>query len=130
MTDPLRIELLADRLAICRLAADAAPPEEWDEGGFVSLTRTADELSLVCRESLVTRELRAEAGWRLLKLIGPFDFDAVGVLAPIAGVLAAAGISMLPIATFDTDYLLIKQERLAAALALLRAQGHRVDGAE
>lgn len=120
--------MLGDRLAICRLAADGAPPDGWDDGGFVSLTRTADELSLVCRESLVTPELRAEAGWRLLKLVGPFDFDAVGILAPIAVALAAAGIGMLPIATFDTDYLMIKQERLEAALGVLRAEGHRVDG--
>jgi len=123
----VKFELLSGSQAVCRLPASSAPPAWWDGGVFCSLTRTQDELSVVCAEAAVPSGVRCEGGWRVLKLVGPFEFDAVGILAPIATRLASAGISMLPVGTFDTDYLLIKQERVAAALELLREQGHSVE---
>lgn len=125
----MKFELLAGSLAVCRLPPDSKPEGWWDGGEFCSLTRTRDELSVVCAESSVPSGVRSEGGWRVLKLVGPFDFEAVGILAPVATSLAASGVSMLPVATFDTDYLLVKQERLAAALECLRGQGHTVDEA-
>lgn len=65
-------------------------------------------------------------GWRLLKVAGPLDFDAVGILASIANPLARAGISLLAVGTFDTDYVLIQGERLDRAHETLVAAGHTV----
>lgn len=111
---------------MCRLAPDAAVPAWAQAGGFCSLTRTADELSIICRAAAVPNDVKQERGWRLLQLAGPFDFGAVGILASVLQPLAAAKVSSLAVATFDTDYLLIKSANLAPASAALRAAGHTV----
>jgi hypothetical protein len=113
-------------LAIVRLGPEETVPD-WASraAGFVSITRTNEELSIVCAVRLVPEYVRSEGGWAALKLLGPFPFDQVGVLASIVGPLADAGISVFAISTFDTDYVLVKTERLSAALAALERAGHR-----
>lgn len=96
------------------------------EAAFFSATRTAEELSIICPEGHVPPGIQHEPGWRALKLEGPFPFSAVGVLASIAVPLAGAGVGMLAIATYDTDYILVKETQLEAALSALEGQGHRV----
>ena len=93
-------------------------------GPFVSITRTEDELSIVCPRDCVPAGVRAERDWRVLKLMGPFTFSTTGVLASMATPLARAGISLLSIATFDTDYLLVKSDVFDNAVAALTAAGH------
>jgi len=115
--------------AVCRLPPDTAIPF-WASalGGFTSVTRTADELSIVCEEAGVPasqpESFRGESGFVLLKILGPFRLDAVGVLAGIAKPLAGAGISILAIGTFDTDYLLVKRAQAAHAVVALTQSGH------
>jgi len=136
----LSIEVLPEPLSVCRLTVGTAIPE-WaaGAGSFCSVTRTDDELSVICATARVpadTSPAAAQAltaredGWRALKLVGPFAFSEVGVLLRIAAPLAAAGISILCVATFDTDYVLVSEARLTTALAALRAAGHAVIGAE
>jgi hypothetical protein len=132
---PLSVEVLPEPLSICRLPAGAALPE-WAASAepFCSVTRTTDELSIICTTarlpagtSRAAQALAArEDGWRALKLVGPFAFTAVGVLLRVAAPLAAAGVSMLPVATFETDYILVPEARLTIALAALQAAGHIV----
>ena len=133
----LSLEVLPERLSVCRLAADADMPE-WaaHAGSFCSVTRTADELSVICATALVPADdspaahapalTAREDGWRALKLVGPFAFTEVGVLLRVAAPLAAAGVSMLCVATFETDYVLVSEAQLTTALAALRAAGHAV----
>jgi hypothetical protein len=90
----------------------------------VNITRTGDELAIICPAERVPVEIRAERDWRVLKLAGPFSFTAVGVLASVATPLARAGISLLSIATYDTDYFLVKTDRFDEAVAVLAAAGH------
>jgi hypothetical protein len=117
------------RMAVCRLAPDTPLPEWARAGsGFVSITRTSDELSIVCAEALVPAGVQAASGFRVLKVQGPLSFDATGIIARLTSSLAAAGISVLAVATYETDYLLVKEERLDAAIAALRDGGHVVDG--
>jgi hypothetical protein len=119
----IELRVLPGRLAVCRLEAGAAPPA-WAMGGALwSVTGTADELSVVCGEERVPEGVRREAGWRALKVAGPLDFALTGVLSAIAAPLAAAGVSVFAVATFDTDYVLVREERLAEAVAALRAAG-------
>ena len=96
------------------------------EGGFFSVTRTGDELSVVCPEVVVPGDARSEGGWRALKLEGPFEFSEVGVLASVAAPLAEAGVGIFAVSTFDTDYVLVKEEQLSPAVAALRGRGHEV----
>ena len=113
---------------MCRLPA-GAPWPALPPSRFVSVTRGGDELSVVCAEGWpIAGAVRAE-GWRCLKLEGPFELTASGILAPLAQALAAAGVSVLPIATYDTDYLLVREAQLAAALDAVRAAGWRVAAA-
>jgi hypothetical protein len=113
--------VLAGRYTICRLPADASVP-----AAFFSVTRTPDELSMVCEEAQAPAGTRCESGWRMLQVAGPLAFSLTGVLAGIAGPLAEAGVSIFAISTFDTDYVLVKEENLEKAMAALRAAGHRV----
>ncbi len=88
--------------------------------------RTRHELSVVAPESSALAAERISRGWRALKLEGPFPLQAVGVLAAVAVPLAAAHVSVLPFATYDTDYILVRQAQLRRALAALTGAGHRV----
>jgi hypothetical protein len=123
---PLTLQLIAGEFAVCRLAADAALPFWADSAVFSSVTRTADELSVICPAAQIPPDVKAELGWRLLKFAGPFDFSAVGVLASVTSPLAQAGISLLALGTFDTDYVLVKTARLEETLRTLEAAGHAV----
>jgi uncharacterized protein len=120
---------LEDTFAVCRLAADAPLPA-WAVGGsagpFVSITRTADELSIVCRHGAVPEGIRCERGWRCLRVAGTLDFTLAGVLASLLDPLAEARVAVFVVATFDTDYLLVKEDRLDAAVEVLRREGHVV----
>ena len=119
------LRVLDGRYAICRLAADAGLPE-WVDGVFFSVTRTHDELSVVCEEGQVPEGTKCERGFRVLQVAGPLDFSLTGVLAAIAAPLAEAGVSIFAIATFDTDYVMVREENLAKAVEALRAAGHRI----
>lgn len=120
-----RILLLPERLAICRLAG-TEPVPEWAGGSFCSVTRAADELSVVCAESAVPASVPSEGGWRALQVHGPLDFALTGVLASLAVPLAQAGVSIFAISTFDTDYVLVKEESLDRAVNALQLAGHVV----
>ena len=123
----LTLSLLPDTLAVCRLAPDAdVPPWAWT-GEPASVTRTRDELSIVCRADAVPEGVRAEPGWRSLKVQGPLDFALTGILAALTAPLAAAGIALFAVSTFDTDYLLVKAENLDRAVHALRGAGHHVE---
>lgn len=121
---PLALRLHPDELAVCRLAAADAVPAWLPAAGFTSVTRTRDELSVICPATAVPAGVQHERDWRLLELVGPFPFEAVGILSSVLEPLAAAGISNLAVATHDTDYVLVKSGRLAAARAALEQAGH------
>jgi len=128
----LRYSVIPGEWAVVRRAAAAPPPGWLDEaaGDFVSVTRTAEELSVVCPAAGVPETERAERGWALVKLHGPFPFAQVGVLASVAAPLAAAGVSLFALSTFDTDYLLVKRADLGAARRALAGAGHVEAAAE
>lgn len=122
----LRIVIHPQRAAVSRLAPDAAIPD-WVRGTFLSITRTHAELSIVCDEEAVPDGITADRGWRVLEVVGPFEFSVTGVAAALTSALAAAGISLLLIATYDTDYVLVKDELLERAADALRHAGHQVE---
>lgn len=93
-------------------------------GSFFSLTRSADELSLVCEARLLPAGTTHEAGWVAFKLHGPFNFALTGILAAVLNPLRDAGVGIFALSTFDTDYVLVKRERLSEAQAALRQAGH------
>lgn len=121
----LRIRLLPDLLAVARLGPDEAMPG-WARGRFLSVTWTEDELSVICNDDAVPPEVQAERRWRAMKVEGPIPFEAIGIAAALVSPIAAAGISVFFIATYDTDYLMVREERLADAVDALRRAGHDI----
>jgi hypothetical protein len=115
-----------DTFAISRLASDAPIPAWATTGVFFSITRTADELSVICPQEAVPEGVTCERRWRCLRVAGKMPFSVVGVLASLTAPLAEAEISLFAISTFDTDYLLLKAEDLESAVDVLRRLGHTI----
>ena len=122
----LKLTILPPLYAVCELHPDKHIPYWALVGDFVSLTRTPQELSVVCLQENVPEDIQAERGWRCLAVEGAFDFSVSGVNASLAVPLAEANISVLAIATYSTDYLLIKEHDLDAAIQVLEQAGHQL----
>jgi hypothetical protein len=90
------------------------------------VTRTSEELSVVCRQDAVPTGIQSEPGWRCLRIAGTIPFSQTGVLTALTAPLAEAGIGVFAISTFDTDYLFVKDGDLDHSLNVLRAAGHAV----
>ena len=120
------LSLLPEQFTIVRLPAEAPLPSWTGKGGFFSLTRTADELSVVCAARNVPANLRSQIGWRVFKVHGPLALPEIGVLSAVADPLAKAEISLFVISTFDTDYLLVNAEQLPRAVTALEGAGHTI----
>src|SRR5713226_3824779 len=118
-TRQLELTLLPDRFAVSRLAADAPIPGWATQGAFFSITRTRDELSIVCELSRVPVGVQSQPIWRVLQVHGPFALSGIGVLSALPTPLAEARLSLFVISTFDTDYLLVASESLSAAIDAL-----------
>lgn len=123
----LTFVVFSELFAVCRLDHNAPIPAWASAGTLFSITRTADELSIVCPQSLVPDAIRCERGWRCLRVAGTMAFSMVGVVASLSQPLAEAGIGIFVISTFDTDYLLVKDNDLEKAVIALRATGHAVE---
>jgi len=129
----IRFVVMPGELAVVRLAP-RDPVPDWafcasSLDAFVSVTRTEDELSIVCDPRHAPRDARIESGFSSIRLVGPFPFDQVGVLASFTAPLAQAGVSLFAMSTFDTDYILVKTDRLETAVAALVRAGHVREGA-
>ena len=130
MTDhsaSVTLDLVPGSYAICRWAAEAPLPPWVMEGAFFSVTRTPAELSAVCDAGAVPSGVKAEGPWSMLAVRGPLAFDMTGVLAGLATPLAAAGISIFALSTYDTDYMLVRDDDLERAVGALRQAGHTVE---
>jgi hypothetical protein len=123
----LPLQVLADTLAICRLPADARVPV-WATytRRFLTISRTVEELSITALQSAVPVGVRCERDYRALRVKGQLPPDLVGILLSMAEPLARAGLSIFAISTYDTDYVLVKQRDLPAAITALRGAGHEI----
>ena len=127
----LTLVVLVAPLALVRLnAPDDVPVWTADARSFLSITRTSQELSIVADDVAVPVHVQATRGYRALRIEGPLPLNLVGVLAAVAGPLAAAGIPIFAIATFDTDYVLVRENELARVGAILTMAGHVVQREE
>lgn len=122
----LSLTLSPDRIAICKLPARAPVPTGFLMLPFFSISRTQDELSIVLSETHIQPGWTCDRGWRMLKVEGPFEFDVVGVVATLSAPLADARIPIFVISTFDTDYLLVKEDLLQKTADHLRESGHTI----
>jgi hypothetical protein len=119
------LTVLDEELAVCRLPS-GDPLPTWMAGPFISVTRTINELSVVCAAVSVPALVTAEREWRSLRVEGPLEFSMVGVLAMLSTTLAEAEVSIFVVSTYDTDYILVKDPDLARAVVALEAEGHDI----
>lgn len=122
----LTMKLLEGQYGVCRLDKNALFPEWANNGDFFSVTRTMDELSVVCPQENIPEGVKCERDWRILKIEGPLDFSLVGILAPISTILAKAGVSIFAVSTYDTDYILIKNKDIDKAMWVLCDERYEV----
>ncbi|GAA2985104.1 ACT domain-containing protein [Actinokineospora diospyrosa] len=123
----LVIDVVAGDYAVTRFdPGTAVSPELFTTAGLVAVTSTPDELSIVAPASATPGGGRTEPGWRLLTVRGPLEFTLTGIMASIAGSLAAAGVSLFALSTYDTDHVLVHDADLDRAVAALREAGHDV----
>ena len=128
MVDQKRsLSLMREVFAVCRLDKDAPVPS-WALGGyFFCVARTPDELSVVCEQGGIPEGVEREDGWRCFKVESPFEFDLASVVSSMATQLAEEGTKMFVVATWDSDYLMVKQDDLEPTIATLEEAGHRVN---
>jgi len=115
----LTMKLLKEKYGVCRLDKTELIPEWAQNSGFFSITRTSDELSIVCSQDDIPNDINCEKDWRILKIEGPLDFSLIGILASISTILAQKGISIFAISTYDTDYILVKNNDVDNAISAL-----------
>ena len=124
----MHLRALPGTFALCRVdAAEELPDWFRLTPPLASAIRRGEELSLVAPADAVPADVVAEHGWRALEVAGPLAFEMTGVMADLAGALAGAKISVMTLATYDTDLVLVRDERLQDAAAALRGAGHTVD---
>lgn len=119
----LRLHLLSSTFCVCRTSPDARwePPPDTE---FVSVTRTATELSVICPEDVASPWPEVSRGWRCLRVAEPHDVQTPGVLLSVVRPISEAGISVFAVATFDTDHVLVARDELPRVIGLLAAAGH------
>jgi len=122
----LTLSIVPGVFAVCRLDLASPLPSWATPDGFIAIVRTAEELSIVCAEQAVPPGVICQRGWRGMKVAGPLDFALTGVLASLAGPLAEAGVSIFAMSTYDTDYVLVQEAQLDAAIDALRRAGFAV----
>lgn len=120
----LILSVLQGLYTIHRFGAEDRIPARIFGSDFFSISKSADELSIVCNTSIHLNSDKSESGWACIKLSGPLAFGLTGILADIATVLAKVDISLFAVSTFETDYILVKSENLIAARAALQSSGY------
>ncbi|AQS06035.1 ACT domain-containing protein [Clostridium beijerinckii] len=122
----LTIRLLEEKYGVCRLNNNESIPEWIKNSDFFSITKTCDELSIVCLEKDIPDEVKCEKEWRILKVEGQLDFSLVGILSSISTILAKSGIGIFAISTYDTDYILVREKDVDNAMKALIKNKYKV----
>lgn len=118
----MTLKQLPWKLSVCRLKSMQDVPE-----GIFFLSRTDEEISLVCEAAAVPKKTEArEDGWRGFRIEGQLDFSLIGILSGISAVLAAEKIGIFAVSTFNTDYILVKEADFAHAMEALQRAGYEI----
>ena len=124
-SENLFLSVLSEAFTIHKLSPDASIPEEILKSNYYSVSKTENELSVVCSEIIEVQSLQNSKGWKCIKVKGPLDFNLTGILAGISDILTLGNISIFAISTFDTDYILVRSQDLSPARTKLRQAGYK-----
>lgn len=122
----LEFKVLKGKYGVCKLNSKDYIPHWLNKDYFYSITKTEEELSIVCFQENIPTNVLCERNWRILKIEGQLDFSLIGILSKISTLLAKESISIFAISTYNTDYILVQEEKLPKAINILRKHGHKV----
>jgi hypothetical protein len=122
----LKLSLLKDKYGICSLPATTPIPDWALKESLISITRTKEELTIVCRQDLIPSQIQCDPNWRCFRIDGAFDLNQTGVISSISSPLANAGISIYVISTYNTDYFLVKEENVNQTISVLSSSAHSI----
>ena len=124
----MKLSVLEGTYAVCRLSPNTPIPD-WSQKAnqsFVSITQTAEELSIVCSEHLIPDGIKCEKSWKAIKVCGELDFGQIGIISSLSAPLAHNSIPVFIISTFNTDYIMVKQQYIEQTKSILRDNGHQL----
>ncbi|NNU77837.1 ACT domain-containing protein [Clostridium estertheticum] len=122
----LTMKLLNEKFAVCRLNKNESMPEWVKNSSFYSITKTSDELSIVCSQDSIPSNIKCEKDWRILKVEGPLDFSLIGIISSISTILALKRISIFAVSTYDTDYILVKNKDIDNTILALSNERYEI----
>ena len=123
----LVLSVLSETFTIHKLSLDTSIPEGILKNNFYSVSKTENELSLVCAQIIEVQSLQSSKGWKCIKVKGPLDLNLTGILAGISDILTRGNISIFAISTFDTDYILVRSQNLSSARNKLSKAGYKFE---
>ncbi len=123
----MKFKLYSEKYAVYRLKCNEKIPTWINTEKFYSITKTEDELSIVCLDENIDEDVKCEKDWRILKILGPLDFSLVGILSKISTLLAENDISIFAISTYDTDYILVRENSVEKTVKVLTDNGQSVE---
>lgn len=122
----LKMKLLKGKYGVCRLDKNETIPIWAQNSDFYSITKTSEELSVVCIQKQIPEHVKFESDWRIFKIEGPLDFSLIGILSSISSLLAKNKISIFAISTYDTDYILVKDKDVTNAVKVLSKENYEI----
>ena len=123
----LILSVLSETFTIHKFSPDASIPEKILKSNYYSVSKTENELSLVCAQIIEVQSLQSSKGWKCIKVKGPLEFNLTGILAGISDILTRGYISIFAISTFNTDYILVRTHDLSSATTTLRQAGYKFE---
>ena len=122
------LTVLKNTFAIYQLDPDSDIPLWFDKSDFFSITRTDEEISVICKQPDTTAsgEYVSAENRRIIRANGPFDLSLTGIIAGITAALAKSQISVFTVSTYNTDYILVEEKDLLPAVDALRQNGYKV----
>ena len=123
----LVFSVLSETFTIHKLSPDVSIPKEILKSNYYSVSKTENELSVVCSELIKVQSLQSSKGWKCIKVKGPLDFNLTGILASISDILRKTNISIFAISTFDTDYILVRTHDFSSDTTKLRQAGYKLE---
>lgn len=122
----MKLKILDNKLKVVKLKISEDVPEIVFKQEFYSITKTDEELSIVVDENIDIVNGIAEYDWRAIKIVGTLDFSLIGILSKISSILAKAEVSIFAISTYNTDYILLKANKLDKAIQVLKENNYEI----
>lgn len=121
----MELKILDNKLKVVKLKTNETVPEIEYKQEFYSITKTDEELSIVVNEDVNILSNIIEYNWKAIKIVGILDFELIGILAKISNILAQAEISIYALSTYNTDYILVKADKLEKAINVLEQNEYK-----